>query len=125
MSGVFFREIDPFSHSYFFEPDYIQSISLVSFVISIYFVSPVDQCFYPDKDYYGSDLGPCTKQDDVADCQQLCFKTDKCGKFSYVTGRYNGKHGPSARKNCCLKGYATMPLTDEKGVISGPKVCHG
>ena len=77
-----------------------------------------------DKDYYGGNI-KCLKQSTIADCEQLCQNTVGCDKYSYVTDTYNGKYGPSARRNCCLKPDAPMPLTDEKDVTSGPRVCHG
>ena len=83
-----------------------------------------DECYFVDKDYYGGNIN-CVKQNTIADCQQLCQSTVGCAKFSYPTDKYNGTHGPAARKGCCLKHDIPIALVDEKDVISGPRVCHG
>ena len=77
-----------------------------------------------DKDYYGSDI-KCLKRSTVADCEYLCQNTVGCGKYSYVTEAYNGKQGTSARRSCCLKQNVSVSLTDEKDIMSGPRICHG
>ena len=85
----------------------------------------IDTCFLANKDYPGNNLKfGCTRKDSIMECQNLCQATQGCAKFSYVTDTYDGKHGTGARKNCCLKSYATMDLVDETGVISGPRSCR-
>lgn len=80
-------------------------------------------CFFEHKDYHGSNLAGCVKQDSEAACQNLCKETKGCHKFSYVTSSYNGPYAPGARNNCCLKPAKFIPLTDQEGVTSGPKYC--
>ena len=108
--------------TFFYANRFIHSVATAFYLYLCIFLS--DPCYYYDQDYYGGDI-KCVKQNSLTDCQQLCQNTDGCERFSYVTDKYNGKHGPAARRGCCLKKGYRLKLTKEVGVISGHKICYG
>ena len=72
-----------------------------------------------NKDFYGGDF-KSIKVKSESECQQLCKKTDKCTKFTYLNN-----HFPDVKRRgeCNLKTGKLIDPTDLNGVISGQKDC--